>query len=187
MGSSGWTLQMLWGGHFPRINTLNAVTITKTSLLKNKDSVAGIHGNFIISELCRSQQTHIRQEQAPTLPRAGSWPEPGSTGIWGLFLSSLSLTVLFLIPWSLFMDLNLIASHWRGNTRLAEAVQPLPELSDDNFTTGMSPLLVRGIAFLSIFISTQKLTGTGSWKCRFLFPLQNLGSFLRKGTEVLSQ
>lgn len=47
MGNSGWTLQMLWGDHFPGINTPNAVTTIKTSLLhageeKNKDLVAGI-------------------------------------------------------------------------------------------------------------------------------------------------
>lgn len=47
---------MLWGDNFSKINTPDAVAAIKTSQpcsggKRNKVSVTGIHGNFIISEL----------------------------------------------------------------------------------------------------------------------------------------
>lgn len=65
---------MLQGDNSPKINSPDAATTTKTSHLHsgekgNKDSVPGIHGNFIISELRGSQQGQAKSRQSPSRSR----------------------------------------------------------------------------------------------------------------------
>lgn len=74
---------MLQGDNSPKINSPDAATTTKTSHPHsgekgNEDSVPGIHGNFIISELRGSQQGQARQRAGRVPPGAGCWDSRNS-------------------------------------------------------------------------------------------------------------
>lgn len=147
--------------------------------------------------LLASMETSSSQSsEHPSRPRAGSLPGAGHTLTAGTtelsFLSKLSLSGLFLIlchhldvfSWVVFHCLPLERQQQicRGCTTFAWG------FPDDNFMTGLFPLLVYCTAFLSIFICTPKNHRHWLMKMQTSFPPPILASFFpKREIEVLSQ
>lgn len=111
------------------------------------------------------------KEKADSLPRAGSWPHTDSRNNWGLFPQlAQSFRLIFnsvSSPWRLFMGCF-------SMSLTGEATADLWRLHNICLKFSWWCFLSWFIALHSSQFSSahQKITGTDSWKCRFLFLFQ---------------